>query len=132
MVQACGRPQPKPSRNPSALQGDVCGEAIRLGRLARELMGPEPPAERTGLAALMLRTMYGARRSIAAAWDPQETRLRPTPELSLWRLMRASGVFWIAGRAKCTRWRIDGLIRLRRPKAGGSQSGIHSARRKLR
>jgi RNA polymerase sigma-70 factor, ECF subfamily len=39
---------------------ELCGEAIRLGRLVRELTGPEPPAEATGLLALML--LHDARR----------------------------------------------------------------------
>jgi len=33
---------------------DLCAEAIRLGRLVRTLMPPRPPAEATGLLALML------------------------------------------------------------------------------
>src|SRR4051794_32719220 len=33
---------------------DLCAEAIRLGRLVRDLMGPQPPAEVTALLALML------------------------------------------------------------------------------
>ena len=39
---------------------DLCGEAIRLGRLVRTLMSPRPPAEATGLVALML--LHDARR----------------------------------------------------------------------
>ncbi len=39
---------------------ELCGEAIRLARLVRELTGPEPPAEATGLLALML--LHDARR----------------------------------------------------------------------
>ena len=39
---------------------DLCAEAIRLGRLLRTLMSPEPPAEVTGLVALML--LHDARR----------------------------------------------------------------------
>jgi RNA polymerase sigma-70 factor, ECF subfamily len=33
---------------------DLCAEAIRLGRLVRTLMSPQPPGEVTGLLALML------------------------------------------------------------------------------
>ena len=33
---------------------DLCVEAIRLGRLIRSLMAPQPPEEATGLLALML------------------------------------------------------------------------------
>ncbi len=39
---------------------DLCAEAIRLGRLVRSLMTPRPPAEVTGLVALML--LHDARR----------------------------------------------------------------------
>ena len=39
---------------------DLCSEAIRLGRLVRELMAPQPPAEATGLLALML--LHDSRR----------------------------------------------------------------------
>jgi len=39
---------------------DLCTEAIRLGRLVRSLMMPQPPAEVTGLVALML--LHDARR----------------------------------------------------------------------
>jgi RNA polymerase sigma-70 factor (ECF subfamily) len=39
---------------------DLCTEAIRLGRLVTTLMSPSPPAEATGLLALML--LHDARR----------------------------------------------------------------------
>ncbi len=39
---------------------DLCSEAIRLGRLVRELMAPQPPAEASGLLALML--LHDSRR----------------------------------------------------------------------
>ncbi len=42
------------------MRTDLCAEAIRLGRLVRELMGPQPPAEATGLLALML--LHDSRR----------------------------------------------------------------------
>lgn len=42
------------------LRLDLCGEAIRLCRLIRELMQPRPPNETTGLLALML--LHDARR----------------------------------------------------------------------
>ncbi|MEO8053005.1 MAG: RNA polymerase sigma factor [Acidobacteriota bacterium] len=38
----------------------LCGEAIRLGRMLRTLLSPQPPAEVTGLLALML--LHDARR----------------------------------------------------------------------
>jgi RNA polymerase sigma-70 factor, ECF subfamily len=39
---------------------DLCSEAIRLGRVIRSLMMPQPPAEATALVALML--LHDARR----------------------------------------------------------------------
>ena len=42
------------TRGPSALRTDLCAEAIRLGRLIRDLSGPRRPSEITGLLALML------------------------------------------------------------------------------
>jgi RNA polymerase sigma-70 factor (ECF subfamily) len=44
----------------SLVRTDLCAEAIRLGRLVRILMSPQPPAEATGLLALML--LHDARR----------------------------------------------------------------------
>jgi RNA polymerase sigma-70 factor (ECF subfamily) len=43
------------------VRADLCAEAIRLGRLLRTLTGPNPPAEATGLLALML--LQDARRA---------------------------------------------------------------------
>jgi len=48
------------TRGQSLLRTDLCAEAIRLGRLVRTLMGPQPPAEATALVALML--LHDARR----------------------------------------------------------------------
>jgi RNA polymerase sigma-70 factor (ECF subfamily) len=42
-------------------RAELCAEAIRLGRLVRALMMPEPPAEATALLALML--LHDSRRS---------------------------------------------------------------------
>jgi RNA polymerase sigma-70 factor (ECF subfamily) len=42
------------TRGASLLRADLCAEAIRLGRLVRVLMAPQPPAEATALVALML------------------------------------------------------------------------------
>ena len=44
----------------SLVRGDLCAEAIRLARLIRALMTPRPPAEATGLLALML--LHDSRR----------------------------------------------------------------------
>jgi len=48
------------TRGRPLLRTDICAEAIRLGRLVRTLMGPQPPAEATALVALML--LHDARR----------------------------------------------------------------------
>lgn len=42
------------------VRADLCAEAIRLGRLVRTLMAPQPPAEVTALIALML--LHDSRR----------------------------------------------------------------------
>ena len=42
------------------MRADLCAEAIRLGRLLRMLMAPQPPAETTALLALML--LHDSRR----------------------------------------------------------------------
>ncbi|HJT35727.1 MAG TPA: RNA polymerase sigma factor [Pirellulales bacterium] len=42
------------TRGQALVRTDLCAEAIRLGRLVRLLMAPEPPAEVTALLALML------------------------------------------------------------------------------
>ncbi len=48
------------TRGQELIRTDLSAEAIRLGRLVRELMSPDPPAEATGLLALML--LHDARR----------------------------------------------------------------------
>ncbi|MGD0364365.1 MAG: RNA polymerase sigma factor [Bryobacteraceae bacterium] len=48
------------TRGGGLLRTDLCAEAIRLGRLIRALMAPQPPAEATALLALML--LHDARR----------------------------------------------------------------------
>jgi RNA polymerase sigma-70 factor, ECF subfamily len=48
------------TRGQRLIRADLCSEAIRLGRLVRSLMSPQPPAEATGLLALML--LHDARR----------------------------------------------------------------------
>jgi RNA polymerase sigma-70 factor (ECF subfamily) len=42
------------TRGAPLLRADLCAEAIRLGRIVRTLMAPQPPSEVTGLLALML------------------------------------------------------------------------------
>jgi len=48
------------TRGGPLVRTDLCAEAIRLGRLLRSLIGPQPPAEVTALVALML--LHDARR----------------------------------------------------------------------
>ena len=48
------------TRGEPLLRSDLCTEAIRLARLVRTLMSPQPPAEATALLALML--LHDSRR----------------------------------------------------------------------
>jgi RNA polymerase sigma-70 factor (ECF subfamily) len=48
------------TRGERLIRTDLSAEAIRLGRLVRSLMSPQPPAEATGLLALML--LHDSRR----------------------------------------------------------------------
>ncbi len=48
------------TRGDRLIRTDLAAEAIRLGRLVRTLMSPQPPPEATGLLALML--LHDARR----------------------------------------------------------------------
>jgi RNA polymerase sigma-70 factor (ECF subfamily) len=48
------------TRGEPLVRADLCAEAIRLGRLVRMLMAPQPPTEATALLALML--LHDARR----------------------------------------------------------------------
>jgi RNA polymerase sigma-70 factor (ECF subfamily) len=48
------------TRGGPLVRADLCAEAIRLGRLVRTLMAPQPPAEATALVALML--LHDSRR----------------------------------------------------------------------
>ena len=49
------------TRGSPLVRADLCAEAIRLARLLRTLMAPRPPAEATGLLALML--LHDSRRN---------------------------------------------------------------------
>ena len=48
------------TRGEAMVKAELCAEAIRLGRLIRMLMAPQPPSEATALVALML--LHDARR----------------------------------------------------------------------
>jgi RNA polymerase sigma-70 factor (ECF subfamily) len=49
------------TRGAALVRTDLCAEAIRLGRLVRTLLMPQPPGEATGLVALML--LHDSRRA---------------------------------------------------------------------
>jgi RNA polymerase sigma-70 factor (ECF subfamily) len=49
-----------PTRGEALVRSDLSAEAIRLGRIVRALLGATPPAEATGLLALML--LHDSRR----------------------------------------------------------------------
>jgi RNA polymerase sigma-70 factor (ECF subfamily) len=49
------------TRGEALVRNDLCAEAIRLGRLVRTLMAPQPPTEATALLALML--LHDSRRA---------------------------------------------------------------------
>jgi len=49
------------TRGEPLVRTDLCAEAIRLGRLVRTLMAPQPPSEATALVALML--LHDSRRA---------------------------------------------------------------------
>jgi len=48
------------TRGEALVRADLCAEAIRLGRLVRTLLGPQPPSDVVGLVALML--LHDSRR----------------------------------------------------------------------
>jgi RNA polymerase sigma-70 factor (ECF subfamily) len=55
------------TRGGPLVRGDLCSEAIRLGRLVRSLLTPQVPAEVTGLLALML--LHDSRRNARLTED---------------------------------------------------------------
>jgi RNA polymerase sigma-70 factor (ECF subfamily) len=52
------------TRGDPLVRADLCTEAIRLGRLLRTLLGPQPPSDVVGLIALML--LHDSRRDARA------------------------------------------------------------------
>jgi RNA polymerase sigma-70 factor, ECF subfamily len=60
------------TRGGPLVRADLCAEAIRLGRLVRTLMGPQPPAEATALLAL-----FSMRRTAAAGTSDKSPRRCP-------------------------------------------------------
>ena len=65
------------------LRADLCAEAIRLGRLVRNMMSPKAPAEATALLALMLlhdsrRNALSTKRRSGSSRSPRSNPLGPT------------------------------------------------------
>jgi RNA polymerase sigma-70 factor (ECF subfamily) len=75
------------TRGGPLLRTDLCAEAIRLGRLVRVLMAPEPPAEAAGLLALML--LHDARRD-ARLDDAGDIVTLEDQDRSLWHQQQIS------------------------------------------
>jgi RNA polymerase sigma-70 factor, ECF subfamily len=69
------------TRGAPLLRADLCAEAIRLGRLVRSLMQPQPPPEATALLALML--LHDARRA-ARVDDAGDLVVLEEQDRSLW------------------------------------------------
>ena len=69
------------TRGTPLVRADLCSEAIRLGRLVRTLMSPQPPAEVTGLLALML--LHDSRRA-ARSTDEGDLVVLEEQDRSLW------------------------------------------------
>ena len=69
------------TRGSSILRADLSAEAIRLGRLVRQLTGPDTPSEATGLLALML--LHHA-RSAARLDDTGEVVLLDQQDRARW------------------------------------------------
>lgn len=90
------------TRGGTLLRTDLSAEAIRLGNLVRTLMSPRPPAEATGLLALMM--LHHARR---------DARLDPAGDLVV--LEEQDRSLW-------NRREIDEALRLIE-EAQGSQAG---------
>jgi len=69
------------TRGAPLVRADLCAEAIRLGRLVRSLMQPQPPREATALLALML--LHDARRD-ARVDDAGDLVVLEEQDRSLW------------------------------------------------
>jgi RNA polymerase sigma-70 factor, ECF subfamily len=69
------------TRGEPIVRADLCAEAIRLARLVRSLMSPAPPAEATGLLALML--LHDSRRR-ARADEAGDLVVLEEQDRSLW------------------------------------------------
>jgi RNA polymerase sigma-70 factor (ECF subfamily) len=69
------------TRGGPLVRADICAEAIRLGRLIRTLMAPQPPWEATALLALML--LHDSRRD-ARVDDSGDLVLLEEQDRRLW------------------------------------------------
>ena len=69
------------TRGEAMVRADLCAEAIRLGRLVRTLLGPQPPSDVVGLVALML--LHDSRRN-ARSDDHGDLIALEDQDRSLW------------------------------------------------
>ena len=118
------------TRGEPLVRTDLCAEAIRLGRLVRTLMAPQPPAEATALVALML--LHDSRRDarLDEAGDLVVARRAGSPPLGSDsrspRRCRWSRRRFAAGpvRSRCRRRSRPCIVRRRGPKI---RTGLRSS-----
>jgi len=84
------------TRGRPLVRGDLCAEAIRLGRLVRTLMSPNPPTEATGLLALML--LHDSRRD-ARVDQAGDLVVLEEQDRSVWNLGQIAEALQLAGEA---------------------------------
>jgi RNA polymerase sigma-70 factor, ECF subfamily len=124
------------TRGASVLRTNLCAEAIRLGRLIRELTSPRTPSEVTGLIALML--LHDARRD-ARLDDHGDVVLLDQQDRGRWNYAQIDEALALldeaqAGRAGQLRptggHRGDALPRTnrRRNRLAGCRAAVRSAR----
>lgn len=84
------------TRGESLVRTDLCTEAIRLGRLLRALLTPQPPAEATALLALML--LHDSRRA-ARLDDAGDLVLLEEQDRGLWDQRQIAEALPLVGEA---------------------------------
>jgi RNA polymerase sigma-70 factor (ECF subfamily) len=84
------------TRGGPLVRTELCAEAIRLGRLVRMLMAPQPPAEVTGLLALML--LHDSRRA-ARLDDAGNLVVLEEQDRGLWDREQIAGALPLAAEA---------------------------------
>jgi RNA polymerase sigma-70 factor (ECF subfamily) len=83
------------------VRGDLCAEAIRLARTVRMLMAPLPPAEVTGLLALML--LHHSRRD-ARVNNAGDLILLEEQDRSLWNQLEIAEALPLVRQALIAPW----------------------------